>query len=89
MGNWAALRRGRGARVLVSTEKNPVKVRAGALGAALRWGPKRVIRLDDLTGPQRALVLALVGQMKAAPASEVPGAATTGSTRDADRQTAA
>ncbi len=41
--------------------KNPVKVKAGLASAAKRWGPEpRVVRLDDLTAPQRRLVLALI-----------------------------
>ncbi len=30
-----------------------------------RWGPQRVVRLDDLTGEQRRLVLALIDAAKA------------------------
>lgn len=45
----------------VLDSKNPVKVRAGKLGADVRWGPEpRAIRLDDLTDAQRRLVIALV-----------------------------
>jgi hypothetical protein len=47
--------------LLDSPAKNPTKVRAGTIGARQRWGPEpRVVRLDELTGPQRRLVLALV-----------------------------
>lgn len=46
-------------RLLVSA-KNPVRVRAGQIGARVRWGEPRVVRLDDLTSEQRALVMALV-----------------------------
>jgi hypothetical protein len=45
---------------LVSAVKDPVKVRAGSIGARRRWGERRIVRLDDLTAPQRRLVLALV-----------------------------
>lgn len=39
---------------------------AGKKGAQRRWGPEpRVIRLDDLTPPQRRLVVALVEAAKA------------------------
>lgn len=42
-------------------ERKYTKAEAGALGARRRWGDEpRVIRLDDLTSPQRRLVLALV-----------------------------
>jgi len=41
--------------------KNAAKVRAGHIGARTRWGDTpRVVRLDELTAPQRRLVLALV-----------------------------
>jgi hypothetical protein len=47
--------------------KNPRRVRAGLAGAAKRWGegPPRVVRLDDLTGPQRRVVLALIDAARA------------------------
>jgi len=67
--------------------KDPVKVRAGQLGARTRWGLPRVVRLDELTAEQRRLVLALVeaarGSEKAAGAVETP-AAKTGGTHDAE-----
>ncbi|MCI0583175.1 MAG: hypothetical protein L0227_09850 [Chloroflexi bacterium] len=46
----------------VSSSKDPVKVRAGELGARARWGgePPRVVRIDDLPPSLRRLVLALV-----------------------------
>lgn len=41
--------------------KDPRKVKAGKAGMRARWGAEpRVIRLDELTAPQRRLVLALV-----------------------------
>ncbi len=41
--------------------KNPVKVRAGRIGATKRWGTEpRVVRLHDLSDAQRRLVRALV-----------------------------
>ena len=50
---------------MVSEAKNPVKVRAGTIGARTRWGPEpRVIRLDELSAPQRRLVVALVAAAK-------------------------
>lgn len=37
------------------------KAEAGALGARVRWGPEpRIVRLDDLSAPQRRLIVALV-----------------------------
>lgn len=42
------------------SSKDPVRVRAGRAGARRRWGEPRVVRLDDLSAPQRRLVLALI-----------------------------
>lgn len=52
---------------MVSVAKDPVKVRAGQLGAQKRWGPTgtRVVRISDLTPEQRRLVLALIDAAKA------------------------
>ena len=64
-----------------SPTKDPVKVRAGAIGARARWDghDTRVVRLGDLTPEQRRLVLALISaareNAKAAPANETPEAA--------------
>jgi hypothetical protein len=63
--------------------KNPGKVAGGKKGAASRWGAPRLVRLDELNGPQRAVVLALIETMKAPAAVETPAGATTGGTRDA------
>ncbi|HEY8869648.1 MAG TPA: hypothetical protein VIM30_09670 [Candidatus Limnocylindrales bacterium] len=63
---------------MVSATKDPIKVRAGKIGADTRWGPEpRVIRLDELTPPQRRLVVALVdaARKEAAPVSETSGTA--------------
>jgi hypothetical protein len=54
-----------------SPTKDPAKVRAGQLGMRARWGPPRVVRLDDLTPEQRRLVLALVEAAKAPPADQL------------------
>ena len=40
--------------------KNPAKVRAGQIGARQRWGPKRILRLDQLDADERRLVQALL-----------------------------
>lgn len=46
---------------LDSTAKDPVRVRAGHIGATRRWGAEpRVVRIADLTSEQRRLVLALI-----------------------------
>jgi hypothetical protein len=49
---------------LIPAEKRPpsaAKVRAGQASARKRWGElPRIVRLDDLSDPQRRLVLALI-----------------------------
>jgi hypothetical protein len=45
---------------------HPASIEAGRRGAERRWGPEpRIVRLDELTAPQRRLVLALVDAAKA------------------------
>lgn len=36
--------------------KNPLKVAAGKKGASLRWGPRRLVRLDNFTPGQRQAI---------------------------------
>ena len=59
--------------------KSPVFVESGRRGAAKRWAghTPRIVRLDDLTNPQRRLVMALVdaARKEASPVSETPGEA--------------
>jgi hypothetical protein len=45
--------------------RNPVRVAAGHAAANKRWGPSRIVRLDDMTGPQRRVVLALIDAARA------------------------
>ena len=45
---------------LLSDARKLTKREAGKLGMRARWGEPRVVRLDDLTDPQRRLVVALV-----------------------------
>jgi hypothetical protein len=40
--------------------KDPAKVRAGTAGMLARWGPRRIVRLDDLDPAVRQAVLTLV-----------------------------
>ncbi len=49
--------------------KDPDKVRAGRIGADVRWRQPRTVSLDDLTGEQRRLILALVDAAKKAPSA--------------------
>jgi hypothetical protein len=60
---------------LVTATKDPTKVRAGTIGARVRWGEPRVVRLDDLTPSQKRLVLALIAAAReeAGPVSETTG----------------
>ena len=46
--------------------KNPLKVRAGQLSAARRWGTQATVRIDDLQPTVRAAVLALIRANEAA-----------------------
>jgi hypothetical protein len=39
---------------------SPAAVKAGQRGASRRWGPPRVIRLDDLPAEQRSFIVELV-----------------------------
>ena len=57
---------------MISATKDPTKVRAGKIGARTRWAEHvpRVVRLDELTGPQRRLVLALVDAARKETATE-------------------
>ena len=57
---------------LPQQERDPQKVAAGRASAAKRWGPPRVIRLDDMTAPQRRVILALIDAAKglSAPAGD-------------------
>jgi hypothetical protein len=49
----------------------------GRLGARVRWGEQRIVRLDALTPDQRRIVLALVDTMKTPAAVETPAGVTT------------
>ena len=64
---------------LSAPAEDEVKVRAGTLGARARWGdgPPRIVRLDDLSAPQRRVVLALLAAVRkeADPVIETPGSA--------------
>jgi hypothetical protein len=54
----------------ILSERDPKKVRAGALGAAKRWGDpsnRKIVRLDQLDADTARLIRALLAQTKAAP----------------------
>jgi len=63
---------------LSPAQADPVKARAGRLGAAARWrdpANRRMVRLDALSPAERALVVALVDaaeKKKAAPGEAAP-----------------
>jgi hypothetical protein len=42
--------------------KNENKARAGRIGAERRWGPRRVVRLDELDSDTARLIRALLAQ---------------------------
>ena len=66
--------------------KNARFVEAGRRGALRRWGPPRIVRLDELTAEQARLVRALVdaarGNEKAAGGVETPAAELEGHAHD-------
>jgi hypothetical protein len=41
---------------------NDNRVRAAKIGAAARWGPRRVVRLDELDADTQRLIRALLAQ---------------------------
>lgn len=49
---------------------DPVKVKAGRIGALKRWGEPKTVKLHDLTPDQRRLVLALVDAARNAQADK-------------------
>jgi hypothetical protein len=55
---------------MVSTDRSERARRA----VLVRWGGRRVVRLDQLTGPQRDLVVALVETMRKAAGEAAPTA---------------
>jgi hypothetical protein len=70
---------------------NPVFVESGRVGARRRWGPTRVVRLDDLNPDERNAVVTLVRLFgaKREPASlseTCEAGSATGGTTDAARQ---
>lgn len=76
---------------MVSAVKDPAKVRAGQASAIARWGPEpRIVRIDDLTPPQRRLVLALIDTVRkeAVPESQKSGTAEEARRADDDPPTA-
>ena len=57
----------------VSRFKDPVKVRAGTLGARKKWGPQRIVRLDSLEPAVAAAVRALIEADQAAKRNAAEG----------------
>jgi hypothetical protein len=55
--------------VFDSPVKDPSRISRGKKGAAVRWGGQRIVRLDSLSVPARAIVLALIAQLKSEPTS--------------------
>ena len=53
-----------GSTPTLTRPKDPQRVAAGRAGMARRWGPPRVIRLDDLAPEQRAFIAELVAVAK-------------------------
>ena len=65
----------------MSTPKDPRRVAGGRAGARLRWGPTRVVRLDQLDPATAQVVRAVISaadnaaRKEAAPVSDDSGAA--------------
>jgi hypothetical protein len=58
--------------LLISDPKDPIKVRAGTIGARARWGPARVLRLDTLDPVTRDIVRAILTARKNASEAATP-----------------
>ena len=52
------------------SDKNPVFVESGRRGARKRWGPPRVLRLDELDNDERRLIEALLAAKRNADAEK-------------------
>ena len=52
------------------SEKNPRKVRAGQAAMRKRWGPQRVLRLDQLDPVTREVILSIVEARRNAAAAD-------------------
>ena len=57
---------------MVSATKDPVKARAGAIGARARWGPPRRLRLDTLDPVTRDIIRAILTARENAKAAAAP-----------------
>ena len=60
----------------VIREKDPRFVAAGRKAMRARWGPRRILRLDELSEPIRAAIEAMVAAEANAQAREVADDAT-------------
>ena len=54
--------------VSVSRPKDPRRVEAGRAAMRRRWGPQRIVRLDELDADTARLIRALVANAEAQPA---------------------
>ena len=61
---------------MVSAAKDPLKVKAGTIGAIKRWGPDgRVVRLDSLDSVTREIVVSILRARKNATEAQAAAAA--------------
>lgn len=67
--------------------KDPSRVARGVKGMRSRWGPQRILRLDDLTSEQRRLVLALVDAARSE-AAPIVNETSTGTAAEVQRASA-
>ena len=59
---------------MVSATRDPVKARAGTIGARARWGPARVLRLDQLDPVTAGIIRAILDAQASAAQREAAGA---------------
>ena len=53
-----------------SRRKDPRLVEAGIRGAFRRWGPPRVLRIDDFADSERAAIVSALAKLREARAAE-------------------
>ena len=59
---------------MVSATRDPVKARAGTIGARARWGPARVLRLDQLDPVTAGIIRAILDAQASAAQREAVSA---------------
>ena len=73
---------------MVRATKDPRLVEAGLRGSRKRWGPQRVVRLDELDADTARLIRALLAQNEASTVSETSAEASAEVQRGSAERTA-